>query len=101
MRFRAQLFTILALISVLWLCGGSTLAIHSAQITASNPTADIQYKGAYAAGAGVGGAIVVTFFTCSGVPLLLLFLFLAWRNRVGIGIEKRHKEMLQAMEGRE
>src|SRR5260370_17026039 len=100
MRARANLWSILGTIVLLWLCGGSLLFMTSAGNVSLTPAATSQYlsateaQAARSVGAAIGGGLGVTFFVCTGVPLVTLFALLAWRNRVGLITENRHQNQI-------
>jgi hypothetical protein len=100
LRFRKNLFLVLAVLALLWVCGGSALFSSAASDVAQTPAPTIQglsqqeansYRGL---GAAIGGGLGITFFACTGLPLALLFGLLAWRNSAGITNERRHREAL-------
>lgn len=71
------------------------------QTVDQNPNADgTTADAAFNAGAGIGGGLGVTFFACTGIPALLLFGLLSWRNGVGIKTEQRHREQIEALKGK-
>ena len=57
-------------------------------------------QGAKALGATVGGGLGVVFFLCTGLPFLLIFGFLYWRNGVAMRQEKQHAETIEALKSK-
>ncbi len=102
MKLRSQLFGILALLSLAWLCYGFSATSSAFSNVMSTPIAtsdglDVDTaKAATALGAGIGSGLGITFFACTSLPFTLLFGLLAWRNSVGLKTQKRHEEMLEA-----
>lgn len=102
MLFRARLFTVLAALCILWSICGTGYACTITASTVAKPTLEpgkTQVSDAYVAGAGIGGSLVAAVFLCSGIPLLIIFALLAWRNRVGLRTEKFQSELVQATRG--
>ena len=97
MKTRARIFSVLLLLSILWLCGGSSATIDSAQHTAQHPPAEITDAAAYATGAGIGGLIAAAFFTCTGAPMLLLFLWMLIHTRGQIRYAKYYQELIETL----
>lgn len=96
MRFRKYLFTILALLVVLWIING--LGIIGGTANKQLQSEQAQASDAYQAGTVIGTGISGTIILCIGVPLFFLFALLAWRNGVGMTNKKRHEETLAALE---
>lgn len=86
---------ILTLLSVGWICYGiSTLtSVTGNQLS----TAEAQRSAGYQAGTLLGGGIGLTVVLCTGVPALLIFGILYWRNGVAIRETKKHNQMVDAM----
>lgn len=95
MKFRARLFTGLALVAVAWIVVGlsATNNTLSNQLSKSTSTA-------YSVGTYTGAGIVTSFVLCTGIPLLLTFLFIAWRNRVALRNVQQHKEIIESLKQR-
>lgn len=53
-----------------------------------------------AVGATIGGGLGVAFFLCTGLPLLLIFGFLYWRNGVAMRRAKEHAETIEALKSK-
>lgn len=108
---------LLTLLSCGWI-GYGLLATGSAftqVVTQATPTASVinnalgtpvatmdpkVIQGAQAIGATVGGGLGVAFFLCTGLPFLLIFGFLYWRNGVAMREEKRHSETIEALKSK-
>lgn len=92
--FRA-VWGILLLLSLGWICYGvtSTAGIVGNQLN----TSEARNSEGFQAGTVIGGGLGLTFFLCTGVPLLLLFGILYWRNGVAIRETKKHNQTIQAM----
>lgn len=89
---------ILSLLSCGWLVIG--LTVLSSATDKQMASAQAQQSAAYGLGtlAAAGGSTLVVL--CTGVPALLLFAFLFWRNGVAIRESKRHEETIAAMRTR-
>ena len=98
MKFRRALFLVLALLAAGWLWIGLS-ASGSAFNTGVERNADLEGLQQDAANTGttIGAGLGVTFFVCTGLPLLLIFTFLTWRAHVGIVNKRRHEELLGAI----
>lgn len=100
MLFRKRLFTALAVLSLLYVLGGLVLVGGAA----ANTSAENPYGGAsasaYNLGIGLGAATLMTVVFCTGLPMLLLFSLLAWRNGAGLRAERRHQKQLAALQGK-
>lgn len=83
-------------------CGWVSLGLMSVVNVADKQlgSAQAQASAAYQAGTMIGGGISTALFLCTGVPALLLFGFLYWRNGVAIRESKRHEETIAAMRAR-
>lgn len=89
---------ILTLVSIAWMCYGLTITatVTNDQLeTISGRNADAQQAGTL-----LGASAGLSFFICSGLPFLLAFGLLYWRNGVAIREEKRHEQTIIAMRGR-
>lgn len=96
MRFRKRLFTVLAILCLLWIAYGCTSA---GQVTSKQlQSQQAQSSTAYQAGTLIGTSVISTVFLCTGVPLFFLFALLAWRNGVGLTNKKRHEETIAALQ---
>jgi ribosomal protein L40E len=89
MKFRRNLFGVLALLTLLLAC----VWIASGLSTAEED--EVQSE-AERAGRSIGEGIGVTLIVCITVPFIALFALLSWRNDVGIKTERRHQEQLRA-----
>lgn len=89
------LWGILFLLAMGWVCYGAV----SLFIDMGNQlnTAEARQLEGFAAGTVIGGGIGVSFVLCTGIPLLILFGILYWRNRVAIRDAKRHNQTIQVM----
>lgn len=100
LKTRARLWGVLALLSLGWICYGLFASGTALDEVTSTPVATVEgvdtedLQDARAAGATIGAGIGITFFLCSGIPFLILFLLLAWRNNAGYRNEERHLETL-------
>lgn len=89
---------VLTLISLAWMCYGVTV---TATVTNDQlETVSARNSEAYQAGTMLGASAGLSFFVCSGLPFLLIFGLLYWRNGVAIREARRHDQTLQAMRGR-
>lgn len=83
MKFRHRLFTVLALLALLYAGSG---IVYTSNVL-SRQTAPSDYDStqttSYNVGVGIGSGVSYLFFTCTGIPLWTLFSLLAWRNKVG------------------
>lgn len=95
MRFRKNLFTILALLSIAWIIYG--LSATSSAASRQLQSEQAQESAAYQAGTAIGAGLSTTIFLCTGGPLFVVFALLAWRNGVGLTNKKRHEETLAAL----
>lgn len=101
MKFRSRLFGLLALLSLAWLCYGVTATSSAFNSVVSTPAATAgslsqsDANAARAAGATIGSGISLTIFACTGLPLLLIFGLLSWRNSAGLRAKQRHEELLE------
>jgi hypothetical protein len=111
MRARANLWSILRAIALLYTCGGICFAVWASSSIASkdtteliqateiakNGTSDISTTQA-AQGIAAAGfmGLGLPFVACTGIPLVTICALLAWRNRVGLITEKRHQEQIAA-----
>lgn len=96
MRFRANLFTVLAILALLFIIYGFAVSSNAFNAVVSTPV-PASSADARTAGAAIGAGIASTTFLCMGSPFLVLFSLLAWRNRAGIRAEERHQEQLDAI----
>lgn len=97
MLFRKRLFTVLALIALGWMALGVwSTSTYNAKRNADVGAEVIERPG-YQAGQAVGSGLALTFFLCTGLPLLLAFSLMAWRNSVGLANERRHRETIAAL----
>lgn len=98
MRFRKWLFTLLALLALAWIVMGLSATSNAFQTgVARNAALEGVQQDAANTGTTLGAGLTSTVTLCTGLPLLLLFSLLAWRNAVGIREKKRHQEVLQAL----
>lgn len=102
MLFRKRLFTVLALISLLYLVYGFTGLGKVTQESLEDTAAlnNSTERGAAQLGVGIGVTGVTLFLICTGLPMFFLFSLLAWRNGVGLRTEQRHQEQLAALQGK-
>lgn len=96
MRFRKYLFTILALLVLVWIVNG--LGIIGSNTNKQLQSEQAQASDAYQAGTLIGSGISGTIVLCITVPLFFLFALLAWRNSVGLTNKKRHEETIAALQ---
>lgn len=89
---------LLTLAALGWVCYG--LTVTSGAVGSQLGTTTAQRSEAFQAGTLIGGGLGVGFFLCTGLPFLLLFGFLYWRNGVAIRESKRHAETIQALGNR-
>lgn len=108
MRFRKNLFSILALLSVLWIVFGFSVSSRAySTVTSITPTpvtgsslSAQDTANLRAAGAGIGAGLGLTFFLCTGGLPFIVFSLLAWRNGVGLTRERMHREEIEALKGK-
>ncbi len=86
---------ILLLLSFGWICYGVTTT--AGLVGDQLKTTAAQTSEGFQAGTMIGGGLGLTFFLCTGLPLVLLFGVLYWRNGVAIRETKKHNQMIQAM----
>ena len=86
---------ILTLLALGWIAYGviASLGATGSQLN----TAEAQASAGYQAGTLIGGGIGLSIFLCTGLPLLLVFGILYWRNGVAIRETKKHNQMVDAM----
>lgn len=103
MRILRWFWGILVLLSILWIVYGFSASSTAYSNTVENNTAENEE--AYEAGAAIGAGIGITFFLCTGIPVLLLSAILYWRNGVGmqrkkdaLETERRHQEQMALMQ---
>lgn len=89
---------LLTLLAVGWLCYGLTTVSNVASNQLDSAVA--RNSEAYQAGTAIGASLGIGFFLCTGLPFLLLFGFLYWRNGVAIREAKRHAQTIEAMQRR-
>lgn len=96
MRFRSRLFGVLFILALLYTCGGlwytSSIASRNIQDNSSQENTEARNVGT-----GIGAGIIYAIVLCPGIPLLLLFGLLSWRNSAGLATERRHQEQLNAL----
>jgi hypothetical protein len=92
MLLRKRLFTILAVLALAWMALGflSTSSYNTKRNVEVG--AETSTSAGYQAGQVVGSGMVITFFLCTGLPALVTFSLLAWRNAVGLRNERMHRE---------
>jgi hypothetical protein len=87
-RFRMWLFALLTLGSVCYMCYGCTLTSTVVSNAMRAPTATLDSLGTTDAKtiwnsmAVVGGSLSVVVYLCTGIPLMIGFGVLAWRNAI-------------------
>lgn len=93
MRFRHRLFTVLALLTLIY--AGSGIVYTSNVVSRQTAPAgyDATQTTSYNVGVGLGSGISYLWFVCTGIPLWTLFSLLAWRNRVGYERKQAYNEM--------
>ena len=105
MLFRARFFGLLALLSLAWIVYGFVATGNAASNVLSTPVASgsdtvlskADAQAATNAGVALGTGLGLTVFACTGLPFLLVFGLLSWRNSVGLKTQKRHEETLDVM----
>ncbi len=102
MKFRSRFFGVLFILALLWTCGGVWYVNGIAARLHNENTQEFESSSQRAA-ANVGTATGATLFyaivLCTGIPALLLFGLLSWRNSAGLRREQMHKEQLDALKG--
>ena len=97
MQFRQWLFTLLAVVALGWIVLGLSATGNAFnQGVERNAALEGVQQDAANTGTTIGAGLTTSFTLCTGLPLLLLFSFLAWRNAVGLREKKRHQELIQA-----
>lgn len=100
LKSRQRIFGVLFVLSLAWLCYGMVATsnavddVTSEQVEADEFNSAETRQAARDLGAGIGASISLAFFFCTGLPFLLLFGLLAWRNGAGHATERRHLETL-------
>jgi hypothetical protein len=106
MKFRKNLFTVLAFLSLAFMAYGflATGAAVDEVTSTAVPTvegSDAETTTAFRdAGVAVGAGVSITIFLCIGFPFFVVFSLLAWRNSAGLKAERRHQELLAAQRGK-
>lgn len=102
LKTRARIWGVFAVLALGWVCFGVFASGSALDEVTSTPVATVEgveqanLQTARDAGATIGAGLGLTFFLCSGLPFLILFLLLAWRNNAGYRNEERHLETLNA-----
>lgn len=100
MQFRARMFAIFFILSLLWIGYGIVVtgsAYSSVTKNAIDRNSTLSEKDQITltqAGAAMGSGLVITTFLCTGIPAALFFGLLSWRNNVGIVNKQRHEESI-------
>lgn len=94
-RFFRAVWGICLLFSVGWICLGLANVTNVAGDLIESNTSE-----SYQAGVALGSGVGFTLYACTGLPLILLFGFLYWRNGIAIREEQRHQQTMEAMQGR-
>lgn len=92
LRLWRNVWGVLALLSLAWICYGFTISGNAFTETAAQTTSD-----AGKAGAAIGASLGITLFICTGLPLALIFLYAYARAGAAIRSERQHREVLEAM----
>lgn len=92
MRWQKRFFTLLALLAVGWIALG-VYAQAAAERTIPDSTAG-------QLGAAAGGAVWLSVFLCTGLPVLVIALFMRWRCAVGLRTQQQHVELIAATKQR-
>ena len=87
MRTQRRIYSAIAILALLWL-GFGLLALMT-------QTAPVPDSTAGQLGRMTGDTLVLVFFGCTGLPVLLLALFMRWRCAVGLREQTRHRELLE------
>lgn len=95
-RFWRNLWGVLTLLSIGWMCYGVYVSSMAFTEVAATTTSEAG-KG----GAAIGASLGLTGFICIGLPFFLLFAVLYWRNGVAIQKAKDHAEMMTALQTRQ
>lgn len=106
MQFRARFFGVLAILALLWIVYGFVATSSAASNVMATPVAvatdsvlsQSEAQAATNAGVALGTGLGIGIFACTGLPFLLIFGLLSWRNSVGLKTQKRHEETLAAMQ---
>jgi hypothetical protein len=91
MRFRKNMFTLLAFLVVLGACAWATQ--FSENVEELGPAESEAEETGRVLGEGAGYGLIA----CVTIPFFAVFSLLAWRNAVGIRTEQRHQEQIEAM----
>lgn len=92
-RVWRTIWGVLTLLSLAWLCYGLLVSSSAYEQVTQNATSE-----AAQAGVALGASMGVGLFLCTGLPFLLIFGFLYWRNGVAMRNERQHAEMLRAVQ---
>lgn len=97
LKTRMWIFRILALLALSWIVLGFIVTGNAANETAqaTNPQGDVEKAGTVL-GLAICSSGSIAVFLCTGLPFLLTFALLAWRNGAGLRIEQRHLETLSS-----
>lgn len=99
MKFRSRLFSVFFVLALLWTCGGLwyTSGIAARQLAENEERFTENQQAAATVGTATGATIFYAIILCTGIPALLLFGLLSWRNSAGIRKEQMHAEQLKAI----
>ncbi|MBT7079866.1 MAG: hypothetical protein HN929_00050 [Chloroflexi bacterium] len=103
MKLRKRLFWTLAVLTLLLMAAWMSAAgdINEQTKTEGSESRTSAQQEAYEVGADIGTGLGVSMIFCMTMPFFFLFALLGWRNGVGIDKEKKHAEMLAAMQGQQ
>lgn len=89
MRFRRNLFVILAVLATLFAV--YWLVAYNTRVENLEPTESEAESAGRDIGQGIGNGLI----GCIMLPVIALLVLLAWRNDAGLNRERRHREQLE------